>query len=236
MGQENDVPGVYRKVQQVMERVEDIPKTGRNEHFGYDYHEADVVMSKLRPIMAEVGLVVICGQDNVSDQQVNTRSGTALLTTVDHTITVVDVDDGSSFSFPVKGRGQDNADKGPMKAYTMAYKYGVMKLFGIAAGETDPDASGSQHTGRQGGQNGKQGGQRDHTCIDLDKEVQFGKHEGKTWKKIIQEDLDYIRYLAGQEDQDLFCEDDLQLIAEYKEKLEQQEVEEMFDEEEEVPF
>lgn len=141
MSEKNRAGGVYDKVRTVSEQVGEIPKTGHNDHFGYDYHEADKVMAELRPLLAEVGLVIIPHQVEIEDVAVETRSGNAFLTTVKHEIEVVDTEDGSSFRFPVYGRGQDSADKGPTKAYTMAYKYGVMKLFGIASSQSDPDAA-----------------------------------------------------------------------------------------------
>lgn len=141
MSEQNGAGGVYEKVRRVSEQVGEIPKTGHNDHFGYDYHEADKVMAELRPLLADVGLVIVPHQVGIEDVAVQTRSGDAMLTTVKHELEVVDTEDGSSFRFPVYGRGQDSADKGPTKAYTMAYKYGVMKLFGVASSQSDPDAA-----------------------------------------------------------------------------------------------
>lgn len=140
MSSDNGAGGVYAKVQKVSADLEEIPKTGYNEHFGYKYHEADKVMAELRPLLAEHGLVIIPHQVGIEDVAVTTSNGEAFLTTVKHELEVVDTEDGSSLTFTVFGRGQDSSDKGPTKAYTMAYKYGVMKLFGIASSQSDPDA------------------------------------------------------------------------------------------------
>ena len=158
MSSENGTGGVYRKVSEVREKLGAVPKTGHNDHFGYDYHEADVVMGELRPLLSEIGLVIVPHQVEIEDVAVETRSGNAFLTTVKHELEVVDVEDGSSFRFPVYGRGQDSGDKGPTKAYTMAFKYGVMKLFGIADSSTDPDA----------GATPKQNGSRESEGSDLE--------------------------------------------------------------------
>ena len=122
--------GVYAKVAKVMGAVHRIPKNGRNDFHKYDYvTEADLV-DTIRPLMAEIGLVLIASQDERDDSGEVVR--------IHHTFTFFDADDGSSVEFGVWGEGHDKLDKGSYKAFTGAMKYALMKSFLVSTGD-DPE-------------------------------------------------------------------------------------------------
>lgn len=129
-------PGVFDKIRQVMELVGWIPKNGRNTFHKYDYVTESDLTDALRPIMAKIGLVMLCSQGEREDVQ--TKDGKGWLTRILHTFTFVDTGDASSFEITVWGDGYDSLDKCTYKAFTGATKYALMKTFQVSTGN-DPE-------------------------------------------------------------------------------------------------
>lgn len=126
----SDTPGVYGKIAKVMAAVSRIPKNGRNDFHKYNYvTEADLV-DTIRPLMADIGLVLIPSQgERIDDGEI---------VKIHHTFTFIDADDGSSVQYQVWGEGHDKLDKGSYKAFTGAMKYALMKAFLVSTGD-DPE-------------------------------------------------------------------------------------------------
>ena len=122
--------GVYAKIAKVMAAVDRIPKNGRNDFHKYNYvTEADLV-DVIRPLMAEIGLILIPSQgERIDDGEI---------VKIHHSFTFIDADDGSTVQFMVWGEGHDKLDKGSYKAFTGAMKYALMKSFLVSTGD-DPE-------------------------------------------------------------------------------------------------
>lgn len=135
-------PGIYRKIADVLGRIGEIPKTGKNSHFGYSFHEEQVVVEHLRPMLAEVGVVVVVQQ---GDRSVETSESGHNVVVAPTSVTFVDADDGSSFTATAWGEGQDTQDKGSHKALVGAFKYALMKTFLISSGKDDPEHDHGNH-------------------------------------------------------------------------------------------
>lgn len=172
MSETNGQPtGIYQKIAEVLGAMEDIPKTGTNPHFGYAFHEEQVIVEHLRPLLAEKGVVLVVRQGERTIEKTE-KGGKVVVAPTD--VTFVDADDGSSFTARVWGEGQDTQDKGSHKALVGAFKYALMKTFLISAGNDDIEGE-----KRQRG-NGRKRGGVDRTTGEVDG-PECPKCDGPVW-------------------------------------------------------
>jgi hypothetical protein len=137
--------GLYAKVAYVMGQVQHVPKNGYNAHFKYEYVREIDLTEHLRPLLAEIGLVVF---PSATDRMQIVGEGKNQVTYVYHHFKFVDAETGDAEVVGVWGAGQDGQDKGPYKALTGAEKYALMKTFMVPTGD-DPEATdgGGEPTG-----------------------------------------------------------------------------------------
>lgn len=129
------VPGIFKKMAKVMEKISRVPKNGKNKFFNYDYvTEADLT-DHIRPILAEEGVAFT--STVLETSKVPTEKD-GMLSTVKMLFRLIDADDGSSIESVFLGEGIDKGDKGFYKAYTGCTKYFLMKTFLVATGD-DPE-------------------------------------------------------------------------------------------------
>lgn len=124
-------PEVAKKLAAVMGKVGNIPKNGRNDHFGYDYVLETDVVEYVRKWCAEEGLIVMANVVNTS------REGNLSTVTLD--LDWIDCDTGKLYRRRFVGTATDKQDKGVYKAYAGAFKYGLMKSLMISTGDDDPE-------------------------------------------------------------------------------------------------
>ena len=141
------VPGIFKKMAKVMEKISRVPKNGKNKFFNYDYvTEADLT-DHIRPILAEEGVAFT--STVLETSKVPTEKD-GMLSTVKMLFGLIDGDDSSSIESVFLGEGIDKGDKGFYKAYTGCTKYFLMKTFLVATGD-DPenDDAPKEKTGKQ---------------------------------------------------------------------------------------
>jgi len=140
---------IYERINRVKNDVERVPKTGKNQHFGYKFATESDIADILRKLMAEHGVCLVYhGPDPdrfKMAQDGTTKSGAPKYRyQVWCRYSVVNAHD-SSDKFEVWGYGEalDQEDKGHNKAITNAHKYVHIKLFDISTGDlaVDPDSS-----------------------------------------------------------------------------------------------
>lgn len=122
--------GLVKKLCAIMLEAEGVLKSGRNEHFKYDYVQESDVVTLFRPLLAKHGVFVF---HSVEEEH---REGTLTRITVRYTFSCYDT--GESFSVLGKGYGVDNQDKGIYKALTGCHKYFLLKNFNLPTGD-DPE-------------------------------------------------------------------------------------------------
>jgi len=145
------------KVAAVMQAIGGVPKTGKNDYHGYEYSTDDDVMGKVRPAMAEHGLVALPAVKERSTRRVSTgpdESDYTLHTHIALESTLIDTDSGEQRTMTWEGEAQDGQDKGLYKAYTSAIKYFMLKLCQLSA-DTDVETHDAA-AGRNGQQSGPQ--------------------------------------------------------------------------------
>ena len=148
------VPGIFKKMAKVMEKISRVPKNGKNKFFNYDYvTEADLT-DHIRPILAEEGVAftstVLEATKAPIEKEGAKENKEGAISTVKMLFRLIDADDGSSIESVFLGEGSDKGDKGFYKAYTGCVKYFLMKTFLVATGD-DPenDDAPKEKTGKQ---------------------------------------------------------------------------------------
>lgn len=144
---ENEYPTIYDKLLEMQRRVDKVVRDGKNTSDKYDFASDENVLDTFRPIMDELGLLLIPAITAATLHEGTTRSGTArYLTEVTFSMIWHDVQSGEELTVPWYAQGVDLAgEKGVGKAATYAEKYFLLKFFHVATKKDDPDAD--KHTG-----------------------------------------------------------------------------------------
>lgn len=156
---------IYQKINEVMKKVKKLEKdlnvgTGKSSYKGVS--EAQV-MAMIRPLLAEIGIVIYTKEVVESNEQVIVENSyydkyqketvktekTRRDTKVDTVYVVVNSDNPEeSFEIKSSGYGTDYGDKGIGKALTYAHKYGVMKLFFMTTGDDTDNTHSDDYKGK----------------------------------------------------------------------------------------
>lgn len=174
----------------VMGEISEVPKSGRNEHYNYDYATESDVTRTLRPLLAEQGLALWVSVVSTESEMVQVSSGEAR-----HWIVTLDVTLANEEGYVTtrwRGESIDTGDKGVNKAYTAAIKYWALKTFLISSGDDDSEQDSYEYTGKK-----EKGG---YDPLGLDDEMPFGKHKGNPVRWIVDNHVDYLVWLAGEKE------------------------------------
>lgn len=137
---------IYEKIASVMEDVQYLTKDdsvdiGKGK--SYRAITEEKVTSTVRASMLKHGLVMYPASQHTerTDEVVDSQYGQKVnrITTVNVVYRIVNTEDKSDFiEVASAGAGADTQDKGIAKAMTMAYKYALLRTYGIPTGD-DPD-------------------------------------------------------------------------------------------------
>lgn len=146
---------IYEKLLEMQRRVDSVIRDGKNTSDKYDFASDENVLDAFRPLMDELGLLLIPSVTGAQLHEGTTRSGTArYLTEMTIQMTWHDVESGEELTVPWYAQGVDLAgEKGVGKALTYAEKYFLLKFFHVATKKDDPDTDprGSNGEKRQRG-------------------------------------------------------------------------------------
>lgn len=146
---------IYEKLLEMQRRVDSVIRDGKNLSDKYDFASDENVLDTFRPLMDELGLLLIPSVTGAQLHEGTTRSGTArYLTEMTIQMTWHDVESGEELTVPWYAQGVDLAgEKGVGKALTYAEKYFLVKFFHVATKKDDPDTDprGSNGEKRQSG-------------------------------------------------------------------------------------
>ncbi|UYZ60163.1 ERF family protein [Hymenobacter latericus] len=145
---------LYQRISGVMQDVRYLQKdkqvsTGAGGP-GYSAMSEEKVTEKVREALITHGLVILpVEQDQRLDDLPRGAGKIVSLTTVNTRYKIVNIDNPSEFEYLASsGTGVDSQDKGVGKAMTYAYKYMLLRTFGIATGK-DTDDVGNAELERQ---------------------------------------------------------------------------------------
>lgn len=130
-----------QKLLEMQKRVDNVVKDGKNTSDKYDFASDENVLDKFRPIMDELGLLLIPKVTNAVLHEGTTRSGTSrFMTEMFFEMVWLDVESGATMPIPWYAQGVDLAgEKGVGKAATYAEKYFLLKFFHVSTKKDDPD-------------------------------------------------------------------------------------------------
>ena len=137
-------------VHAVMQAVEYITKTGKNQGAGWAYASEADVLGPIRRAMVEHGLVLFPNVVKMEHEPYTTRNnqGTRVFVTVEHTLAHT-----SGVIWPEKiravGCAEDTQDKAAAQAGTSAQKYCLLRLFLVETGQ-DSDKGRSERPAPNG--------------------------------------------------------------------------------------
>lgn len=129
---------IYEKLNLILGEVRNVPKSGHNAHFNYDYVKEDDLTEHLRPLLHKHGLSI-----RFSAAEFKELPNNCIAVKCD--ITIGDKD-GNELTSSVWGFGQDKGDKGGYKAMTGAVKYYLYKTFLVSTGDDPEQHDKSQDT------------------------------------------------------------------------------------------
>ena len=149
------------KLLEMQRRVDAVIKDGKNQSDKYDFASDENVLDTFRPLMDELGLLLIPQIVGTNVREGVTRSGTArYLTELQMIMCWKDTESGATYDVPWYAQGVDLAgEKGVGKALTYGEKYFFLKFFHVPTKKDDPDSDGRTSTGekkQRGTQAGKE--------------------------------------------------------------------------------
>jgi hypothetical protein len=142
---------LYERLLEVVKAVGIIEKDSRNAFHKYNYSSIEGVVEAVHGPLADQGILVLGGVTDITDVTRNTREGEAIVTTVQLTLSFVDVHTGERIDIPWCGRGDDPADKGVSKALTDARKTFLIQQLNLRRGDdTEADETTDQRHAANG--------------------------------------------------------------------------------------
>lgn len=144
---------LYQRISAVMKDVEYLKKDKAVSTGGTGSYQAlseETVTKNVRDSMIRHGLVILPVSQEYKMEDFNRGAGKILsLATVNTRYKIVNIDNPSeSEILASSGSGADSQDKGVGKAQTYAYKYMLLRTFGIATGN-DTDSVGNYELEQQ---------------------------------------------------------------------------------------
>lgn len=141
---------VYEKIANIQQAIHTVIKGGYNDFHKYKFARERDVVAEVKPLLGKEGLCIT--HSLVKEEEVphgSTKAGSEkYLTKLTIRFRITNVKDKDDFvDADAIGYGQDGEDKGAPKAYTMALKYFLSKMFLI---ETGDDAENDQKGGKKG--------------------------------------------------------------------------------------
>ena len=123
------------KIARILGKLGRVAKSGRNAFHNYDYATESDVADALRQHLSAEGVAIFPSVVDAKVETVQDRNKSATLATVTLELTFIDGESGDTMVTRWIGQGIDQGDKAYYKAYTGAFKYGLMKTFMVSTGD-----------------------------------------------------------------------------------------------------
>lgn len=142
---------LYEKLLEMQKKVDGIIKDAKNTSDRYDFASDENVLDRFRPMMDEMGILLIPEIAQTELHEGATKSGTSrFMTEVWYNMKWHDVESGEELVVPWYAQGVDLAgEKGVGKAATYAEKYFFLKFFHVPTKRDDPDSDGRTGSGEK---------------------------------------------------------------------------------------
>lgn len=132
---------LYQKLHEIQKKVSNLTKDTKSHN--YTYVSGHSVLSVIRPLMDEMGLIlkqeVLSIENERQDYKTKLGDKSEILSKVMMRFTWIDVETGDSDINVFGANGQNDWEKGLGSALTYAERYFLLKYFHIATDEDDID-------------------------------------------------------------------------------------------------
>jgi hypothetical protein len=133
---------LFKRMAEVMDAVDRIPKRGKNSFHGYQYATEADVSDAVRRELAKRDIAVFVSSHMIEARKIESSKGRpTILTDVAVEMTFACGETGATWTVAAAGTGEDGSDKGIYKAITGAVKYALMKSLLIPTGDDPEDDS-----------------------------------------------------------------------------------------------
>lgn len=134
-------PAIAGAMLNVQRRIREIPKTGQNRAQGYAFRTIDDVLTAVRTVATEEGIIIRPERQEVKQWKAEAEGGkTKVRCLIEVTYTFMSTEDGSLVYVQAIGEGVDfGGDKASYKAMTGAQKYALTQAFSIPCDGLDPE-------------------------------------------------------------------------------------------------
>ena len=142
---------IFKKLLTIQSAIDGTFKDAENTSDRYKYTSSNTLLNMIRPMLNDLGLLLIPLVTDAKLSEGATRSGTTrYMTEMWWTFRWVDVEDGETYDVPWYSQGVDLAgEKGTGKAATYAEKYYLLKQFHIPTDKDDPDSDARTGSGEK---------------------------------------------------------------------------------------
>lgn len=137
---------LFRKLMNVVEKMENVKKSGYNSHQKYHYSTEQDLIDSVRQLLIDNKILILTDSETKEVVKIGKPDGKggvkeSLVTVVNTRHTFCDIETGYTYNIQSTGTGWDETDKGSFKAITGAMKYFISKNF-LVPGEDDAESDG----------------------------------------------------------------------------------------------
>lgn len=123
---------IYKKMQAVMKDIGPLSKDKKNTQQGYSFRGIDDLMNAISPVLSDHGVFLVCSQiSDVLTDSITSKSGGAGYRRIRRFTFRCFAEDGRFVETTADGEAIDYEDKGSNKAYSVAYREAMFKMFVI---------------------------------------------------------------------------------------------------------
>lgn len=130
---------VFQAWAQVMELVQTIRKTGRNNDQHYNFRGIDEVVNVVGPALRAHAVTVVPTSESLETERYETRSGALMQGVIVRMKYTVYGPAGDSFEGSAFGQASDSGDKAVPKAQSVAYRTFLLQALTVPTDDPDPD-------------------------------------------------------------------------------------------------
>ena len=135
----SETPKIYGAICEILNDVEPILKSCRNQSQNFNFRGIDQVYAALHPLLAKHRVFPTSKVIDLRREERQTKSGTTMIYSIITMEYTFWAEDGSSVSTQVVGEASDSADKASNKGASTAYKYAIFQMLCIPTEAIDPD-------------------------------------------------------------------------------------------------
>jgi hypothetical protein len=133
---------IYRNIIAVMKEIGPLSKDRKNTQQGYAFRGIDDLMNAISPVLSNHGVFPTClSVTDVLSENVTSKNGGAGYRQIRRYTFRFFAEDGSFVDTTADGEAIDYGDKGSNKAYSVAYREAMFKMFVIPFESEDIEAA-----------------------------------------------------------------------------------------------